>query len=79
MTHDGLLQKNVFWRNKIVTCWRNCGWRCARFRIGLARCVCEYHMTQLQKNVVVSMIVTMMEQTIAFQGATYNRRQTIKS
>ena len=37
-----------FWRKKIVTCWRNCGWRCARFRIGLARCVCEYYKTQLQ-------------------------------
>ena len=28
---------------------------------------------------VVLMILIMMEQTIAFQGATYNRRQTIKS
>ena len=37
------------------------------------------HMTQLQKNVVVSMILIMMEQPKAFQGATYNRRQTIKS
>ena len=44
----GLPEKNEFWRNKIDTCWRNCGWSCARFRIGLARCVCEYYMTQLQ-------------------------------
>ena len=32
-----------------------------------------------KKNVVVSMIVIMMAQTRAFQGATYNRRRTIKS
>ena len=73
-------EKNEFWRNKIVTCWRNCGRRCARFRIGLARCVCEYYILQLQnKNVVVSMILIMMEQTIAFQGLTYKGRQMIKS
>ena len=34
---------------------------------------------QLQKNVVVSMVLIMMEQTIALQGATYNRRQKVKS